>query len=171
MESQRDRRCTVNLIQLLNSLLIDEFHPHQPKCEEISEDRSIRVFNLEELESESDEVDLRIRCKACEGFNSKLREVIDESQLLDFLGGSCSCTGKGGCTRSEKGPWQNQAKMMSRGAKGHGHIRARLEQMRQRKTTWGVRRRVRVHYPPGAILWVKAKISLIQFFAVDNFFF
>ncbi|GAB2219890.1 hypothetical protein Drorol1_Dr00007530, partial [Drosera rotundifolia] len=50
-------------------------------------------------------------------FHSKLREVIDESQLPDFLGGSCSCTDKGSCMRSEKGPWQNPdlLKMIHRG--------------------------------------------------------
>ncbi|KAJ4881972.1 Phosphatidylinositol/phosphatidylcholine transfer protein SFH13 [Raphanus sativus] len=38
---------------------------------------------------------------------SKLHEVIDSSQLPDFLGGSCSCFGDGGCLRSNKGPWND----------------------------------------------------------------
>ncbi|KAG2304539.1 hypothetical protein Bca52824_033190 [Brassica carinata] len=38
---------------------------------------------------------------------SKLHEVIDPSQLPDFLGGSCSCFGDGGCLRSNKGPWND----------------------------------------------------------------
>ncbi|XP_009106835.1 phosphatidylinositol/phosphatidylcholine transfer protein SFH13 isoform X1 [Brassica rapa] len=38
---------------------------------------------------------------------SKLHEVIDSSQLPDFLGGSCSCFGEGGCLRSNKGPWND----------------------------------------------------------------
>ncbi|KAJ1420521.1 CRAL/TRIO, N-terminal domain [Sesbania bispinosa] len=37
----------------------------------------------------------------------KLLEVIDSSQLPDFLGGSCKCSAEGGCLRSNKGPWND----------------------------------------------------------------
>ncbi|CAA0818544.1 Phosphatidylinositol/phosphatidylcholine transfer protein SFH13 [Striga hermonthica] len=37
----------------------------------------------------------------------KLHEVIDPSQLPDFLGGSCSCNVEGGCLRANKGPWSD----------------------------------------------------------------
>ncbi|XP_074365026.1 phosphatidylinositol/phosphatidylcholine transfer protein SFH4-like [Apium graveolens] len=60
-------------------------------------------------------------------YKNKLLKVIDKSELPEFLGGCCTCMDKGGCLRSDKGPWNDPNVLKGIEEQSSRHIRSTMK--------------------------------------------